>query len=457
MTDTERQVFSALLDAPEKLAFIESFWRRRDPSPGTPENEFRDQYAARFARANAQFKAGRPGWKTDRGRLYILLGPPSYIDRNPMGRTSTERPSEVWTYMGLQHPQLPSSLEFQFVDFFGTGDLEIVSDLDAAELIPAGFPPAFSDLEYFGQRRSHPVDYLEDGVTRPGDEGSLVSDRFNYLQDLRSAEDPLGARPQPLSTIVDASVTFATLPFDLSAQVLSSRIPVALAVRYDALAARRSWGRDNFSLDVYAELRDSSARVIDRLDRQLNFELAPEEMSSDALRYLFALSAPAGSYRLHFVIRDNFGQRVGTQEEPVVVPGAEAELTVSSLVLADAVERLSSGEAEEPFTFGDVRVTPNPARAFHQGEPMYVFFQAYGLGLQDGRNSLRVEYAFSRGGQALWPPAEVNLPPAEKTERGVFTSFDTARFPPGRYTLSVKVHDLVRGQEAAREVSFLIE
>ena len=125
-----------------------------------------------------------------------------------MGRTSTERPSEVWTYMSLQHPDLPSSLEFRFVDFFGTGDLEIVSDLDAADLIPAGFAPSFSDLEYFGQRRSHPVDYLADGVTRQADEGSLVSDRFNFLQDLRSAESPLQARPQPLSTLVGSEATF---------------------------------------------------------------------------------------------------------------------------------------------------------------------------------------------------------------------------------------------------------
>jgi len=459
MTDPERKVFSALLVPPEKLAFIDSFWRRRDPTPETPENEFRDQYAARFAYANAQFRAGRPGWKTDRGRIYILLGPPSYIDRNPMGRTSTERGSEVWTYMSLQHPDLPSSLEVRFVDFFGTGDLEIVSDLNAADLVPSGFAPSFSELEYFGQRRSHPVDYLADGVTRPIDEGSLVSNRFNLLQDLRSAENPLEARPQPLSAIVGAKVTFATLPFDLSTQVFSSKIPVALAVRYDDLVARRGFGRDSFSLDVYAELRGSDAKVIDRLDRQLNFDLAPEEVTSEALRYLFALSAPAGSYELHFVIRDNFGQRVGTEEEPVVVPGSleDNELTVSSLVLADAVEHLSSGAEEEPFSFGDVRVVPNPARVFRRGEPMYVYFHAYGLGLQEGRSSLSVEYTFSRDGQPLWKPSEVSLAPTEKTERAIFSSFDTARFSPGRYTLVVKVQDLARGQASSRELSFLIQ
>ncbi len=460
MTGTERQVFSALVTPEEKLAFIDTFWRRRDPTPETPENEFRDQYAARFANANALFRAGRPGWKTDRGRLYILLGPPTYIDRNPMGRTSTERPSEVWTYMGLQHPKLPSSLEFRFVDFFGTGDLEIVSDLNAAELIPTGFAPAFSDLEYFGLRRSHPVEYAEDGVTRDADEGTLASERFDFLEDLRSAENPLEARPQPLSSLIASRATFSTLPFDLSTQVFSSKIPIALAVRYDNLVPKRGTGRNSFSLDVYAELRSPEAKVVDRLDRQLNFELAPEEVPSNALRYLFALSAPAGSYQLHFAVRDNFGQSVGTLEEPVVVLGPRDELSVSSLVLADAVEPLSSeesGKEEEPFTFGGVRVVPNPARLFHRGEPMSVYFQAYGLGLSEGRNSVRVEYTFAREGQALWKPSEVSLTPTEKTERAIFSSFDTARFPPGRYTLGVKVDDVVQGQAASREIGFEIQ
>ena len=79
------------------------------------------------------------------------------------------------------------------------------------------------------------------------------------------------------------------------------------------------------------------------------------------------------------------------------------------------------------------------------------------VGLREGRNSLRVSYTFSRAGQALWKPTEVSLLPTEKTERGIFSSFDTARFPPGRYTLAVKADDLVRGQGSSKEISFLIQ
>jgi GWxTD domain-containing protein len=456
ITDEERKVFSGLPTQSEKLAFIESFWRRRDPTPQTPENELREQYAARFAYATRQFRTALPGWKTDRGRMYILLGPPTYIDRNPTGRISTERPSEVWTYMGLNHPDLPSSLELNFVDFFGTGDLEIVSDLNSAEVLPSGFAPAYSDLEYYGLRRSHPVEYADEGVARSLDEGDLASDRFNFLQDLRSAESPDIVRQKPLGTLVEADATFTALPFELTVQTFSSRIAGALEVRYGDLAVR-----EGFSLDVFAELRSGDAdapEVIDRLDRQLNFELTPEERTSDALRYLFALSAPPGSYRLYFAVRDNFRESLGTREATVVVPAQAEGLALSSLVLADSVEPLPSAPDEQgPFTFGNVNVVPNPTHRFQRGEPMHVYFQAYGLSAPDGQNSAKVHYMFSGDGRALWKPTEVTLPPTANRERAIYSSFDTSRFPAGAYKLFVKVEDLAARRTVMSEVSFTIQ
>src|SRR5262245_48945245 len=94
----ERERFKSMTDPAAKLGFIESFWRRRDPTPESPPNEAREEHARRFAYALQHFGAGTPGWATDRGKIYILLGAPNTIDRNPAGRTAFERPSEVWTY-----------------------------------------------------------------------------------------------------------------------------------------------------------------------------------------------------------------------------------------------------------------------------------------------------------------------------------------------------------------------
>ena len=98
ITKTEREVFESLTTPGERVQFIEGFWRRRDPTPETPENEYRTEHYRRLAYVNKFFGSGRPGFRTDMGRMYILLGPPDMIDSDPMGRQMHQYPTEVWIY-----------------------------------------------------------------------------------------------------------------------------------------------------------------------------------------------------------------------------------------------------------------------------------------------------------------------------------------------------------------------
>jgi GWxTD domain-containing protein len=98
ITAEERKAFLAL--APEaREPFIEDFWARRDPTPGTPENEYRTEYYARIERSNRLFGGGgAPGWLQDRGRVYITLGPPENRITYPRGVTFYGLPTEIWWY-----------------------------------------------------------------------------------------------------------------------------------------------------------------------------------------------------------------------------------------------------------------------------------------------------------------------------------------------------------------------
>jgi GWxTD domain-containing protein len=98
ITAEERKAFLAL--APEaREPFIEDFWRRRDPTPGTPENEYKRDYYDRIERANRLFSGGgSPGWLQDRGRVYITLGPPDNRITYPRGVTFYGLPTEIWWY-----------------------------------------------------------------------------------------------------------------------------------------------------------------------------------------------------------------------------------------------------------------------------------------------------------------------------------------------------------------------
>src|SRR3982751_5357719 len=112
ITDEERRAFKKLQTDDERERFIEEFWRRRDPDPDTDENEFKEEYYERIAYANEHFASGIPGWKSDRGRIWIMYGKPDERETHPMGgnyerptyegggSTSTY-PFETWFYRYL--------------------------------------------------------------------------------------------------------------------------------------------------------------------------------------------------------------------------------------------------------------------------------------------------------------------------------------------------------------------
>jgi GWxTD domain-containing protein len=87
MTDEERRAFLELGNDDEREQFVEQFWLRRDPTPETAENEYKEEHYRRIAYANDHFASGIPGWKTDRGRIYIRFGPPDDIEAHPSGGT----------------------------------------------------------------------------------------------------------------------------------------------------------------------------------------------------------------------------------------------------------------------------------------------------------------------------------------------------------------------------------
>jgi GWxTD domain-containing protein len=98
MTGVEKDIFHHLPDAASRREFIQDFWRKRDPDPETPENEFREEFLQRIEYANAHFDEGRPGWKTDRGRIFIYFGPPDRIERRPMLNNVEIKAYQIWIY-----------------------------------------------------------------------------------------------------------------------------------------------------------------------------------------------------------------------------------------------------------------------------------------------------------------------------------------------------------------------
>src|SRR5262245_56120286 len=148
ITDEERKAFKALKTDEERDQFIEQFWLRRDPDPDTPENEYKEQYYERIQYANEHYASGIPGWKTDRGRIYVTFGKPDQVESHPAGG-AYERPSyegggststypfEIWWYRYIEG--IGSDIEIEFVDPTGSGEYRIArspQEKDALLYVP---------------------------------------------------------------------------------------------------------------------------------------------------------------------------------------------------------------------------------------------------------------------------------------------------------------------------------
>jgi GWxTD domain-containing protein len=148
ITKDEKRAFMALTTDEERENFIENFWRRRDPTQDTEENEYREEYYERIAYANEKFASGIPGWKTDRGRIYIQWGKPDSVESHPSGGSyerpyhegggsTTTYPFEVWFYRHLDG--VGDGIEIEFVDPTGTGEYRIArnaNEKDALLMVP---------------------------------------------------------------------------------------------------------------------------------------------------------------------------------------------------------------------------------------------------------------------------------------------------------------------------------
>jgi len=461
----ERERFETLSEPVEKLAFVESFWRRRDPTPDSPTNEAREEHARRFAYAVSSFGAGTPGWATDRGKIYILLGPPSAIDRNPAGRTAFERPSEVWTYNNARNPKLPASMDVAFVDFTATGRFEIVSssNLDVLAPLRTNLGYAMSELEAIGLMRSGGT--LMDpttGLRTEIDPTRLVTGRFDLERDLQEiGKVPQLAMPD-VRAVTEASARFPTIPLLAEASVFQSGgdaalVPVTLAIPYARLTPEPVESGYRYQVDLVVQFQvDGLDKALeDRIEVMVSKDGIEEYRNSDLL-YDASILLPAGEYELVATVRDNPSGAVGQVSSKVSVPPIETgKLSLSSLLLASAaVEAPAANEVERaPFQFGNVRLVPNLSKTFLSGRALTAYLEAYGLA---GEARLKVDFFLLKDGRLFSKVAPSHHRPGGGGQVAVRSEISLLRFPPGEYVLRARITDETTGEVAERESPFTV-
>jgi len=478
ITDEERKAFKKLVTDDERERFIEEFWRRRDPDPDTDENEFREEYYERIAYANEHFASGIPGWKTDRGRIWIMYGKPDETETHPSGGSYQREPQEGggststypferWFYRYLAG--VGSGVEIEFVDPTGSGEYRIArnpDEKDALLHIPgAGLTLAEEmGLSDKGQRISN-----VGGVGNPNYQRESDSP-FSRLQLLADLQRPPQIKFNDLASAVNTPIIEDNpLNFDIRVDFFrqsDERVITAFTIQTDnqSLVFKDSGGLQEAQLNIFGKITHVSGRRAGVFEDPVITRATTEELTEAKGRksaYQKAVALAPGRYRVDIIVRDVASGATGVRHQGFEVPKYDpAKLSTSTLVLAVKLEGLGDHHpAVGMFTIGNVKVIPNVSGTFHRGSPVGVYMQIYNAGIDQTtlRPAVDVEYALMKDGKELGKQLEDWRGNSEAGQRLTLSKLiDSRGLTPGDYSVEVRVRDHVSGQSLVQSAKFAI-
>jgi len=489
ITDEELSAFKKLTTNAERDTFIEGFWQRRDPTPDTAENEYKEEHYRRIAYANEHYAAGMPGWRTDRGRIYIMFGPPTSIDSHPMGgpyqrsaeegggQTSTF-PFEVWRYRYLEG--IGQEIEIEFVDDCGCGAYEMTLDRSKKDALLHVPNAGLTTMEEMGQ--ANKADRFRGGLESIGEgpfnknNQSKQFDRMETFAKLNRAPDIKFKDLQ--NELVTHKFRTNLLPFDVQVDFVKLTsdtvlVPITLQVPLKGLTFANKDGIQRAVVNVYGQLTKLSGQIVqtfeETLRKDIPAELLEKEINNVSL-YWKALPMRPGLYRLDVVMKDVNGDKTGIFSRSYTVPDfGDEKLTSSTLILADQMEPVPAREiGTGNFVIGTNKVRPKvqpsdgkPA-SFTKKEKVSFWLQVYNLGLDQKTNkpSATVEYQVvnTATNQHVLDFTETTAQMGNVGEQVTLgRSLPLGQIDPGVYQVTIKVNDQISKQTISPTAKFAVQ
>jgi GWxTD domain-containing protein len=478
ITDEELSAFKKLSNNAERDTFIEGFWQRRDPTPDTAENEYKEEHYRRIAYANEHYAAGMPGWRTDRGRIYIMYGPPTSIDSHPMGgpyqRSAEEGggqtetfPFEVWRYRYLEG--IGQEIEIEFVDDCGCGSYEMTLDRSKKDALLHVPNAGLTTMEEMGQ--ANKADRFRGGLESIGagpfnqNNQSKQFDRMETFAKLNRAPDVKFKDLQ--NELVTHKFRTNLLPFDVQVDFVKLTsdtvlVPITLQVPLKGLTFANKDGVQRAVVNVYGQLTKLSGQIVqtfeETLHRDIPAELLEKEINNVSL-YWKALPMRPGLYRLDVVMKDVNGDKTGIFSRSYTVPDfGDEKLTTSTLILADQMEPVPAREVGTGnFVIGTNKVRPKVSSSdgkpasFTKKEKINFWLQVYNLGVDQKTNkpSATVEYQVvnTATNQHVLDFTESTAQMGNVGEQVTLgKSLQLSQLDPGIYQVTIKVNDQISKQ-----------
>ena len=483
ITDEERTAFKRMTTDDERQNFIEGFWLRRDPTPDSAENEFKEEHYRRIAYANERYASGIPGWKTDRGRIYITFGPPAEIESHPSGGsyerpyeegggTTSTYPFEKWRYRWIEG--IGTDINIEFVDPTMTGEYRMTmdpSEKDALMMVPGA---GLTMMEQMGLSSKTDRFSRTDG-TRLGTGNSPMSSKMNQferLQQFANLQKPPEIKFKDLEAQVNSTIKFNLLPMKTRADYIrmtNSTVLANLTLQFDKhdLQFGQKDGVSKAVVNIYARITSMSRRVVNVFEDVVTIEV-PTELLGEAVKgsslYQKSVPLPPGKYRLNVVAKDIIGGTLNNYEMALDVPHYDDEkLASSTIILADLIEKVptkSIGTGQ--FVIGTSKVRPRLNETFKRDEKLGLYMQLYNFGpdekTQKPNASIDYEVVKNSNNQKVFEFSEevAKIDSASSNQTTVEKILPLKNLEPGQYTLKMKVTDRNRNQTLTPSASFTV-
>jgi GWxTD domain-containing protein len=491
ITDEERKAFKSLSNDEERESFIETFWQRRNPSPDSPENEFRDEHYRRIQYANDHFAAGKPGWKTDRGHIYIAFGPPDSKDSHPSGgayqrpieegggQTSTF-PFETWHYRYLEG--IGDNIDIEFVDTCQCGDYHFTidrSEKDALLRVPGA---GLTQWEEMGMAKK--ADRFKGGGEALGT-GPQSSNQNTKEFDRIEMAAKLFAPPPIKFTDLEGFISEHTLltgpplPFDVRTDFVrvtdsTVLVPVTVQLRNRDLTFVTKDGVSTATVNILGKVTTLTHKTVQSFEDTVSVQ-EPAELIEKTLDnkkiYWQALPLLPGLYRIDIAIKDvNNPDHVGLYGRGINVPTFDDEkLSTSSLILSDNLTPVDSHSVGTgSCVIGGTKICPrvqvNPATpvSYKRNQNLAFWMQVYNLGIdeQSKNNLAKVSYQIidtTTNNVIFEKEMESKDLGAHSNQLTVEKLLPIAGLQPGKYKVTIKVNDTISKQEIAQSAPFVVE
>ncbi|MGB8508256.1 MAG: GWxTD domain-containing protein [Pyrinomonadaceae bacterium] len=478
ITDGEKNAFDKLATDDEREQFIEAFWRKRDPDPDTDENEYKEEYYERIAYANEHFASGIPGWKSDRGRIYIMFGPPHEKESHPAGGlydrpsyegggSTTTYPFEIWFYRYL--PGVGSGIEIEFVDPTGTGEYRIArspSEKDAMLNVPGA---GLTTAESLGL--SDKADRVTNagGIGYNGSGGREQDSPFSRLQlltDLQKAPPINGAENSLGLTntgVEDTGALDFSYKIDFYRQS-DERVITAVTIQTDNkdVTFKDAGGIQEAKLNIFGRITSVAGRRVTTFEDPVTTTATVEELTDAKDRksvYQKALPLPPGTYKVDVMVRDiNSGSQAVKHIGFTVPKFEQGKLSTSTMVMAVKLQTLGD-QLPGMFSIGGFKVVPNVSGIYKRGQDVGIYMQVYNAGIDQTtlRPSIDVEYALLKDGKEVLKQQEDWRGLSDAGQRLTLARLlPTSTLAPGEYEIAIRVRDHVSGQSLSPSSKFTI-